>query len=206
VVVPCDPGTFSATGLASASPGVETTQTVLSRVEDAGRGARVYRSLERQALAKLKAQGVAGGITIARFADLRYEGQSHEITVPCSAGMARAFVRAHRARYGHVRAEAGIELVTARVRASARATRGAGARRERPARGGPVGAAMVPILHGGRWVRAIGVRRDLLRPGVSIAGPARLSEYSSTTYVPPGWRGVIEEAGDLVLFPGRRGE
>ncbi len=48
-------------------------------------------------------------------ADLRYQGQSFELTVPLQAELATAFHRAHEARYGYAEPERRIELVAVRT-------------------------------------------------------------------------------------------
>ena len=56
-------------------------------------------------------------------ADLRYEGQSFELTVPLQPELDGAFHRAHQARYGYAEPERPVELVavrTADVRAAPR--------------------------------------------------------------------------------------
>jgi N-methylhydantoinase A len=48
-------------------------------------------------------------------ADLRYRGQSFELTVPLQPELAQAFHRAHEARYGYADAERQVELVAVRT-------------------------------------------------------------------------------------------
>ena len=48
-------------------------------------------------------------------ADLRYRGQSFELTVPLQAGLADAFHRAHADRYGYADDAREIELVAVRT-------------------------------------------------------------------------------------------
>src|SRR4029078_5887492 len=48
-------------------------------------------------------------------ADLRYRGQSFELTVPLEQDLAVAFHRAHDARYGYADPERAIELVAVRT-------------------------------------------------------------------------------------------
>ena len=48
-------------------------------------------------------------------ADLRYTGQSFELTVPLSPGLAESFHRAHEARYGYADRGRAIELVAVRT-------------------------------------------------------------------------------------------
>jgi N-methylhydantoinase A len=48
-------------------------------------------------------------------ADLRYRGQSFELTVPLGGDVARAFHRAHEERYGYAEPERAVELVAVRT-------------------------------------------------------------------------------------------
>jgi N-methylhydantoinase A len=48
-------------------------------------------------------------------ADLRYRGQSFELTVPLGGDVARAFHRAHEERYGYAAPERAVELVAVRT-------------------------------------------------------------------------------------------
>ena len=59
----------------------------------------------------------AGALAGAREdADLRYVGQSFELTVPLGADVAEAFHRAHEDRYGYADRERPLELVAVRTR------------------------------------------------------------------------------------------
>jgi len=57
----------------------------------------------------------AGELPSAGEADLRYTGQSFELTVPIQADLAAAFHRAHEERYGYADASRPIELVAVRT-------------------------------------------------------------------------------------------
>jgi N-methylhydantoinase A len=57
----------------------------------------------------------AGELPAAGEADLRYQGQSFELTVPLQADLAAAFHRAHEVRYGYAEPERGVELVAVRT-------------------------------------------------------------------------------------------
>jgi N-methylhydantoinase A/oxoprolinase/acetone carboxylase beta subunit len=61
-----------------------------------------------------------GELPIEGEADLRYAGQSFELTVPLGGDLAESFHRTHEERYGYVDRDREIELVavrTAEVRA-----------------------------------------------------------------------------------------
>ena len=57
----------------------------------------------------------AGELPADGDADLRYRGQSFELTVPLQQDLATAFHRAHEERYGHADPEREIELVAVRT-------------------------------------------------------------------------------------------
>jgi N-methylhydantoinase A/oxoprolinase/acetone carboxylase beta subunit len=57
----------------------------------------------------------AGELPCDGEADLRYEGQSFELTVPLQDGLAEAFHRAHEHEYGYADREREVELVAVRT-------------------------------------------------------------------------------------------
>lgn len=213
VVIPPGAGVFSATGLAGAGPGVEVARTLFAEPGDRARLRAGFRQLAGRAAAKLRAQGVAiKEVRVRRFVDLRYAGQSHEITVPFGGRMAADFERLHRERYGHVRRDAAIEVVTLRLRAGApgpsrRFVASPSLRIETARETGPdvrssrarAGAARVRLFTGGRWRACPVVAREDLRRGASLAGPARVTEYSATTFVSAGWTARAGSDGTMIL-------
>jgi N-methylhydantoinase A len=91
VLVPAAAGVLSALGLVASDERRDEVRTYLCPLEDAG---------------ELPADGEA---------DLRYAGQSFELTVPVEEDLAAAFHRAHEARYGYADPERPIELVAVRT-------------------------------------------------------------------------------------------
>jgi N-methylhydantoinase A len=91
VLVPDSAGVLSALGLAAADERRDAVRSYVCPLEEAG---------------ELPPEGDA---------DLRYRGQSFELTVPLQADLADAFHRAHEARYGYADRERPIELVAVRT-------------------------------------------------------------------------------------------
>jgi N-methylhydantoinase A len=91
VLVPAAAGVLSALGLAVGDERRDRVESFVCPLEEAG---------------QLPAAGEA---------DLRYSGQSFELTVPLVADLAGAFHRAHEARYGYADAARPIELVAVRT-------------------------------------------------------------------------------------------
>jgi N-methylhydantoinase A/oxoprolinase/acetone carboxylase beta subunit len=91
VLVPGAAGVLSALGLVASDERRDRVRSYLCPLEEAG---------------ELPAEGEA---------DLRYEGQSFELTVPLQEELGAAFHRAHEIRYGYAEPEREIELVAVRT-------------------------------------------------------------------------------------------
>jgi N-methylhydantoinase A len=109
VLVPETAGVLSALGLAASDERRDSVRSYLVPLEEAG---------------DLPEEGEA---------DLRYAGQSFELTVPLGGDLAESFHRAHEERYGYVDRARAIELVavrTAEVRAGPKIEPSRSARKE----------------------------------------------------------------------------
>jgi N-methylhydantoinase A len=136
--------------------------------------------------------------------DLRYRGQSFELTVPivdCDPTEAgQRFHAAHEQRYGYARPEAAVELVNVRLTA-----RGLRARPELPL-GTPVASpdpaaaeiGRTRLRFGGQWLDAPVYERGLLASHHALAGPALIVQEDATTVLIPGWHGEVDPWLNLV--------
>jgi N-methylhydantoinase A len=212
VVIPPMPGLFSAFGLL-ASP----LERRLARgdprplaVADPAELTEGYVALEVEAAALLASDGVPPErATLARAADLRYQGQSFELTVPVPPGrldaaalaeVAEAFGREHARTYGHrAGAEEPVELVSLRV--VARARDGRPRLPDQLHRDEPAPAAGSRQVYFGRemgWLTTpIIARADV--PTVPLPGPLIVEEYDATAVVPPGATIRLDSLGVLHL-------
>ncbi len=124
MIVPAQPGLFSAFGLLDADLHVNDVRPILRATGDADDAtlARFFDESESSARGELLAQGAhAATIAFRRQYDARYRGQSFELTIehdPDPAEVAQRFHRAHRARYGYDVPDETVELVNARLMAS----------------------------------------------------------------------------------------
>jgi N-methylhydantoinase A len=169
----------------------------------AARIAALLAPLEREAIGALRGEGHSPtSLRLEREADLRYRGQSHELTLPVTAGLEEAFHSAHGREFGHERRQEEVELVTLRVRAMAPAPalreRGGPFRRRK--RAAPFGAQPA-VLPNGRRAEVFLYRRADLRAGDFLRGPALVTEYSATTWVAAGFHLEADRHGILSLRP-----
>jgi N-methylhydantoinase A len=132
-----------------------------------------------------------------RLADLRYAGQSFELTVPGSAiaELQRAFHAEHERRYGYRIDDEPVEIVNLRLAATVPGVRPD--LREQEPQGSAVGRRRVLTEDGA--VDAAVLNRALMGAGSTVQGPAVVEFAEATCLVRPGWSGVIDHVGTLVL-------
>jgi N-methylhydantoinase A len=164
-----------------------------------------FRRLEAEAR-----EGVSDGagrreVVVQRALDLRYVGQSYELTVPGDVPLgaaAEAFRTRHAEIYGYAPPREPVEVVNARV--TALGIMPPLSLWEAPA--GPRASDRGEVRRAyfdGRWAEVPVVPRRGLVPGRTTPGPAIVEEDEATVIVPPGWSARPGEAGTLHL---RRGE
>jgi N-methylhydantoinase A len=203
VLLPRAAGVLSALGLAISEMRRDYVRPFLVAVEDAVGDdlERAFTDLEWRAGEEL------GGPSLQRRADLRYAGQSFELTVSgATAGeLVAAFHAEHERRYGHRIDDEPVELVNLRLVASVNGTR---PRLTEPPPAGDAAAGRSPVPRTcpvrlgtgpGGEVNAAVFDRDRMGVGSRVEGPAVVEFAEATCLVRPGWAGVVDEFGTLIL-------
>jgi N-methylhydantoinase A len=183
VIVPRASGVLSALGLA-------ISDVRRDDVRPYGEGA--WEEMEKAAREELSDPA------LRRTADLRYRGQSFELTVEADDldDLEERFHQAHEQRYGYRMDEEEVERVNARLIATVPVERPE--LREEAAVGEPERGERRANFDG-EWVEAAVLDRDQLGAGSEVSGPAIVEFREATCVVRPGWSGRIDEAGSLVL-------
>jgi N-methylhydantoinase A len=205
VVIPPEPGNFSAIGMLLADARIDTSKTftgVLSEnlVPDM---ARAFDTLEQQAAQDLAKEFGTGDVFFERHAEMRYRGQRHNIKVAVSGlkeaeQIRAAFERDYKRRYGHADAKAPAEFQALHLSAFAKLKQPEIARLPRPAlQTQPALTRKIYIGGAGGWLDAQTYQRDALAAGFKAAGPAVIEEYGSTTLVWPGDKFEIGELHEI---------
>jgi N-methylhydantoinase A len=213
VLIPLFPGALSAYGCAIADVVKDYSRTFLcplGRLQvEALEG--VFQGLYEQGRRDLLEEGVPEErIRLYPFLDVRYVGQSYELTVPCPpftpslpAEVAHRFHQAHQQRYGYHDPRAPVEVVNVRLKAVGETEK---PRWEAMPEGeGSADVALLdrrPVAFGGQWIETAVYRRDRLRPGHAFPGPAVVAQMDATTVIPPGWRARVDGYGNLVVERG----
>lgn len=196
VVIPPEPGNFSAIGMLLADARIDTSKTFVGILNEQSvpAMAATFTAMEKEAAAALAVEFGTTDVFFEQHAEMRYRGQRHNIKVPVSGlngieQIRAAFERDYKRRYGHADAKAPAEFQALHLSAFARLKQPDVAHLPRAAASRqPAQTRRVYIGNAGGWLDAQIFHRDALEPGFKGAGPAVIEEYGSTTVVWPGDR------------------
>lgn len=220
IFVPPMPGVLSAYGMLVADIVHDLTQSILMPLDelrtDSAPLQKAYAHLAHEVTRVLQTEKVHAP-QLDTALDLRYRGQSYELTVPTAIptsgpwtaesldATARAFHAAHEQRYGYAMPHETVEVVNLRVRghgpgAEAQLPRletpavTTGDQTDAPAQGqteiwfSPMEPTPTPVY-----------ARSQLRPHYRFGGPALVLQYDATLLVTPGWHAHVDEFANLWL-------
>lgn len=212
-LVPLHPGLFSAFGLLAADIEHHRIQTCYqdSRTADLEQLNQLMNRMQSEVTHLLEEEGFASSdIRILRKADLRYSGQSFELSLPLPQGpldastircLEEAFDEEHQKTYGH-RARPGEAYTLVNLRLIGRVAQNrsllsdASPDTDKPAHshrrayfGPDLGWMKCPLL----------ARTNLKSPR---HGPLLIDEFDTTIVVPPGWQAQADSSGNLSLHLG----
>ncbi|WP_266080331.1 hydantoinase/oxoprolinase family protein [Haladaptatus caseinilyticus] len=201
VVVPHACGVLSAYGLLAAAEKHDSVRTLRSHLSGITLESieTTYDGLTEDVLADVENPNDA---IVRRAADLRYVGQSFELTVPVgesfdAEAVAGRFAEAHENTYGYTMDDP-IELVN--LRATAVVERESLSVSYRTAGGARKGTR--EVFFGEQFHEAPVFDRVGLDEGQTVEGPAILEQNESTVVVPPAWSGTVQVDGTLTLSGG----
>jgi N-methylhydantoinase A len=202
LLIPPSPGIFSATGLLTTDLKRDAAVTVMRRLEelDHGEVATTFARLEEAGRAELEAEGVGGeAIEFLRQVDVRYVGQSYELTIAAGDDLLERFHAEHDRTYGFAAPGEPVEVVSLRLTS-------VGKIEKPPLRHLHAGETPAPKEHrpvyfaeAGDYVDCPIYGRYDLPAGASFRGPAIVEEFDSTTVVHPGFSVRVDDVGNLII-------
>ena len=223
VLIPPNGGLLSAYGMLFADVIKDYSQTVLWQLEKSC-NAELAKALDTEfdalltrAENEMKLEGFTPDqLNVNRSLDMRYAGQSYELNIRYPRGigvtnpshniekeiqpLVEKFHAAHAQRFGYARTDAPAEVVNLRLTAI-------GETSKPPIQPTPLAdadasearLAQTPVIFENEAVSTDFYRREMLRPGNHIAGPAIVTEFSATTVIPPNFFAVVDAYQNLVL-------
>ena len=210
VVVPPAAGLLSSMGLLIAEPLHDFVKTVLRDTSkaDPREIERIFRTMEERGWQLLQKEGVEkSDVGYQRFLDLRYRGQSYELSVPLKKrvvtdnvvrSLVREFHRMHLTKYGYSQPRGSVEIVNVRCYCRGKPGNVSGLGSHSP-RGGKEIEMRKVWFADGRTFNCQVLDRESLRSGFSDRGPVVIEDYDSTLIVPPRARYRVERNGAVSI-------
>ena len=214
LIVPMSPGTFSSLGLLVTDLKHDFSTTWIQRLDrlDVDALETAYAALEAQGRAALDRAGVATrDCELARQLDIRYVGQSHELSIsapnrqllPSDVDqLLHRFLKEHDRAYGFSAPGEPVELVNLRLTAIGKITKPRS--RELPSVGNDLGGARkgmrsVYFAETDGYMNCPVYDRYRLAQGQVLNGPAILVELDATTVIHPGYEARVDRFGNLAI-------
>ena len=215
IIVPEQPGVFSAIGLVMSDIRHDFVQTSVLRGSDISEEKiePLFKKLETLAVKALVADDVPQDRrTISRSADLRYAGQAFEVNVPLPEGQFRGdvisetldrFHEKHLKQYAHKNPDRDVEFVNGRVSAIGLMNAPPLSARENDAKKlAPRVLRPVYFDEVKDFVETPVYERSNVAVGIPIEGPAIIEQIDTTVVVHPGQSAETDNFGNLLISTG----
>jgi N-methylhydantoinase A len=207
VIVPAAAGALSAIGVLTADVVKDHSRTIMlvlvSGIEK--KLDQTFKQMERDAAAALRREGFSRALQLhERSLALRYQGQSSELEIKKTTGdIVAAFHEAHLQRYGYAQESNIVEVVSARLRSTGiveklAQRRSTSAKSTRSKQFAKVFSRVDAYLDGKNLSVAV-YQRDVLAAGARLRTPCIVTEYSSTTLIPPGAGAAVDDYENLII-------
>jgi 5-oxoprolinase (ATP-hydrolysing) len=174
-----------------------------------------FAKLQEEALAQFETDDIdRSQVRLENIAEARYEGQGYELRIDVGSGaidkdwidaMKATFHDIHEREYSRRFEDADVQIANVRVRAVGLMP-GLDAPKVKKGKGAPPAGALK--LKADAWFRVNGklkkvktafYERTELVAGNVIEGPAIITQFDSTTVVPPGFSCKVDPVGNLVV-------
>ncbi|GAA4443555.1 hydantoinase B/oxoprolinase family protein [Ravibacter arvi] len=203
VLVPYDAGLFSALGMGLARTSHLASRQILRLWEETAGGLPdIFKALEAEAMQVMMNEGALSPEVEFRSVYLRFAGQENALEVPYTdpESTLAAFKILYEESFGYLPADRKVEVTSVRLGA----VEGSVQPKKRQ-----VADTGIAIAAGRKLLTRFHAEEEMeipvydwqhLVPGSKIEGVALVVNESSSTYVPEGWTGVVQEGNDLMIF------
>lgn len=212
VIVPENPGMFSAIGCQLAKVRYDYVRTIVANTDEVTpeQYNAFYDEMKADAIQDMAQEGFTeADLAFSAASDMRYSGQAWELSAPVPMnvkdsqdfkGCEHAFEEIHQRTYGYVLPDK-ITFVNLRLSAFAVVPALEFKRYEKGTRE-PAPEAIKGsrnMMFGDKFVDSIIYDREKMHVGCCIQGPAMIEEYAASTPIPPNHTAVIDEYRNIVI-------
>lgn len=213
VLIPPYPGLFSAIGTVLGDIRHDLVQTLMQLTNDTENDELEagFAALQKRADELMAAENIntdENAITFERFADLRYEGQVFEITIPAPAlaasasaqALESAFRQAYQETYGYDLAEHLVQIVNLRLVATAKVWTGPWPKLSHTDTSAIAPSSRQVYSEDGSQQQLKVYDRTTLQPGNVLTGPAIIEDFGATIRLLQGQRLDVRNSGVLEII------
>ncbi|HSH56623.1 MAG TPA: hydantoinase/oxoprolinase family protein, partial [Halomonas sp.] len=202
VIVPPNPGVTSAMGclLVDIQHDLSMMYTAAAESADLEDLDRQFRSLEEEAVERLRHEGVADAdVVLQRGISMRYQGQWRSLQVAMGSGDAsledaiEMFHQEHERQFSFRQNALPVEIYQLHLRAVGKTPKPEFPRSERVPDAQAAPHAHREVYFEGQWHHTPVYDRATLPVGFEFSGPAIIDQLDSTTVVPPDTLASIDE-------------
>lgn len=210
VLVPLEPGVYSALGMLSAvRRSYEAVQYVSLDEANPDSILDSYNALEKTALEDFAAQGIpASRVKMERTADLRFRDQLLELNMQFPSGklkkadlslLGRAFIISFSTAYGFTPDDTGAEIVRLRLSAACDTPNWPACPGKQPAGTAPKPAFYRKAVFGENTLDTPVYSRSTLFPSASLRGPLIIEQEGTAILVWPGMAASVDAQGNIII-------
>ncbi len=206
IIVPKNAGVLSALGLLLADSIKDYSQSILNTAQKTTKDEldSLFNNLHKKSLKEMKEEGFTQErVKILPFLDLRYLGQSYEITIPYRNNFVSDFHKAHQKIYSYHHPQRAVEIVNIRVKAVGLSKK-INLKRLPKGDAKPQRALLKKqnLYYEGKKYLAPVFKRSLLLPGDKVSGPALVVDRESTTFLPASFNLEVDGFLNLIIQKG----
>jgi N-methylhydantoinase A len=204
ILIPPNPGVLSALGMLVADFKKELVQSFLKIVSPGIRDELnpIFSNMSKQAEQILIEEGVPEP-QILKYIDIRYKGQSYELTVPYTDDFLKTFHQAHQQLYSYSLDDDYCEIVNLRVTAIGKSPGLKLEKRKKVPEDAKIFYRKEVYFNGMHQEFCIYLRPELM-PGNRLTVPAIIVSDDSTVIVPKGFEIDIDEYSNILLYKYRK--
>jgi len=201
VIVPQNPGILSAFGMLMADVVKDYSITVMinASYQETTHIDVLFNKLIEKAKEELKHEPVER-IIFEKYLDMRYKGQSYEITIPFKKNFIDLFFKKHKQMYGYADDKKPIEIVNIRLKAIG-ITKKPSIKEEKKKKKFTSSAILnkLKIIYNQKEYETYIIDRNKLSYGNELPSPSIVVEYSSTTFIPPYAKAYVDKFKNLII-------
>jgi N-methylhydantoinase A len=143
----------------------------------------------------------SGSIHVERFLDLRYQGQSYELSIRYDNNFEKVFHETHKHHFGYLLPDAPLELVSIRCTIRMESALCEIPRKNEQKRTKLLPEQMVTMTFDTGQMTVPVCKRSLLKPGHTLQGPVLIVDNYTTTLVQEKYQLYVDALSNIVLTP-----